>query len=165
LNSTLTTNITNANIALKSYTDASIGALNSTLTTSITNANVALKSYTDASIGALNSTLTTNITNANIALKSYTDTSINNLTTFISETYATLSRPSFTGTIISINDVSINSRLFVGQDASFNGNVFVMGNIVAPTLPIATNSDLVATTAYVQNQGYVTQNTLFRQFM
>lgn len=122
------------------------------------------KSYVDTSINAMNNLLSGQITSANIALKTYTDTSINTLTNLISNTYATKASPSFTGTIISINDVSINSRLFVGQDSSFNGNVFVIGNIRVPTLPITTSSDLVATTAYVQNQGYVTQNTLFRQF-
>ena len=50
-------------------------------------------------------------------------------------------------------------------DASLNGNTFLNGNTYAVTQPTTTNSTLIATTAYVQNQGYTTQQTLFRQFM
>ena len=132
LNSTLTTSIVNANVAMKTYTDTSINALNSTLTSQITNANIALKSYTDTSINASNTTLTTSITNANIALKSYTDASINSLnstlTTLISSNYATKASPTFTGIVTSTNDVSMNQRLFVRQDTSLNGNLYVKGN-------------------------------------
>ena len=57
--------------------------------------------------------------------------------------YAPLSAPSFTGKLVSVGDVSINSRLFVGQDLSVNGNLIVNGNIIAQTV---TNLKFINTT-------------------
>jgi hypothetical protein len=62
-------------------------------------------------------------------------------------------------------DVAFGDTITVTGDASLNGNTFLNGNAYAITQPVETNSTLVATTAYVQNQGYTTQQTLFRQFM
>jgi hypothetical protein len=57
--------------------------------------------------------------------------------------YAPLSAPSFTGKIISTGDISLNSRLYVGQDVSINGNLVVNGNLIAQTI---TNLKLINTT-------------------
>jgi hypothetical protein len=68
--------------------------------------------------------------------------------------YAKLSGSLFTG------DISLNKRLFVGGDVSFNSNLTVIGNTrffgntYAETPATGDNSSLVATTTYVQNQGY-----------
>jgi hypothetical protein len=62
-------------------------------------------------------------------------------------------------------DLSMNQNLYVGNDASFNGKLFVSGNStlnnvnivgVANTVTQATNdsSTKVETTAFVKNQGY-----------
>jgi hypothetical protein len=70
----------------------------------------------------------------------------------------------FGGTITVIGDASLNGNTFLNGNATLNGNTYLNGNTFAITQPITTNSNLVATTAYVQNQGYTTQQTLFRQF-
>jgi hypothetical protein len=44
------------------------------------------------------------------------------------------------------------------------GDVSASGKLLAVTQPISDNSTKVATTAFVQNQGYTTPQTLFRQF-
>jgi predicted acyltransferase (DUF342 family) len=73
-----------------------------------------------------------------------------------SQNYAKLSGANFLG------DVSMSSRLFVSGDLSLNGKLslgsdaFINGNIITITQANADNSNKVATTAYVQNQGYAT---------
>ena len=52
------------------------------------------------------------------------------------------------------NNVSITKGLSVIQDSSFNGNLYVEGSIMSATSNLNENSTRVATTAYVQNQGY-----------
>ena len=74
--------------------------------------------------------------------------------------------PTFTGTVTAPNidisnnliirgDASLNSRLYVSSDTSMNGNLSVGGSIMVPTPSITDNSNKVATTAYVQGQGFV----------
>lgn len=70
------------------------------------------------------------------------------------QAYAKLSGATFTG------DISLNKRIFVGEDVSFNsnlaviGNTNLLGNTYAQTPSTGDNSSLVATTAYVQSQAY-----------
>jgi hypothetical protein len=47
---------------------------------------------------------------------------------------ANLAAPSFTGTIISAGDISLNNRISVTSDSSFNGNLFVGGVISSQSL-------------------------------
>lgn len=57
-------------------------------------------------------------------------------------------------------DITVTGNLVVTGDSSMNGNLY------AKTPSYNNNSSLVATTAFVQNQGYATpDNTLFRQFV
>ena len=68
--------------------------------------------------------------------KTQTDASINTgfyNKTQIQNTYAPLSGPSFTGTIISGGDLSLNSKLSVKNDVSMNGNLYVANNITTGT--------------------------------
>jgi len=73
-------------------------------------------------------------------------------------------------------DAVFDKNITVLGDASLNGNTYlknvyilndlsVSGIITAVTEPKNENSNKVATTAYVQNQGYATPETLFRQFL
>ena len=70
------------------------------------------------------------------------------------QAYAKLSGATFTG------DISLNKKLFVGEDVSMNsnltviGNTNLLGNTYAQTPANSDSSSLVATTAYVQNQAY-----------
>jgi hypothetical protein len=89
---------------------------------------------------------------------------------------APLAAPSFTGTVTSVGDVSLNAGLRVASDSSFNGNLFISGSIVnagltaalalkaplespaltgtptATTAILGTNSTQIATTAYVRSE-------------
>ena len=89
---------------------------------------------------------------------------------------APLAAPSFTGVVISAGDVSLNARLSVALDSSFNANLFVSGSIVntgltsalglkaplespaltgtpsAPTAVSGTNTTQIATTQYVRSE-------------
>ena len=57
-------------------------------------------------------------------------------------------------------DVTVTGNMVVTGDSSMNGNIYVK------TPSYNNNSSLVATTAFVQNQGYATPDiTLFRQFI
>jgi len=86
--------------------------------------------------------------------------------------YATLSDPTFTGTvsmptaIISQNlnvqnDVYMDTKLYVtgdtsiGGDTNITGSLAVMGAITSATQSSSDNSSKVATTAFVKNQNYV----------
>jgi len=69
--------------------------------------------------------------------------------------YATLASPNFTGTV-SIPTANISQNVNIQGDTSMNGNVHIYGNMTAPTPVTSDNSQTVATTAYVQNQGYAT---------
>jgi cytoskeletal protein CcmA (bactofilin family) len=51
-------------------------------------------------------------------------------------------------------DASLNGKLFVNGDVSMNGNLNVNGSLTAKTQLNPDNSTLVATTAFVKNQGY-----------
>ena len=68
------------------------------------------------------------------------------------------------------SNVIITGTLEVTEDVSFNKNVCIVGdlsmigNMTALTRPYNDNTTYVATTEYVQNQGYTTQETLFKQF-
>lgn len=69
---------------------------------------------------------------------------------------------------IFFKDISANSRLFLQGDASLNGKLFVVGDVslngklnvdgllTTKTQSNTDNSTLVATTAFVKNQGYAT---------
>jgi hypothetical protein len=89
---------------------------------------------------------------------------------------APLASPSFTGSVVSAGDVSLNAGLAVASDASMNGNLCVVGSIVntgltsalglkaplaspeltglptAPTATVGTNTTQIATTAYVRSE-------------
>jgi len=73
-------------------------------------------------------------------------------------------------------DAVFDKNITVSGDASLNGNTYltnvtvlndlsVSGILTAITEPNNDNSNKVATTAYVKNQGYATPETLFRQFL
>lgn len=67
-------------------------------------------------------------------------------------------------------NVKISGTLEVTEDVSFNKNVCIIGdlsmigNLRALTRPYNDYTTYVATTEFVQNQGYTTQQTLFKQF-
>lgn len=67
-------------------------------------------------------------------------------------------------------NVIISGKLGVTEDVSFNKNVSILGdlsmigNLTAITRPYNDNTTYVATTEFVQNQGYTTPQTLFKQF-
>lgn len=67
-------------------------------------------------------------------------------------------------------NVVITGRLEVTGDVSFNKNVYIVGdlsmtgNMTALTRPYNDYTTYVATTEFVQNQGYTTPQTLFKQF-
>ena len=89
---------------------------------------------------------------------------------------APLASPSFTGSVVSAGDVSMNAGLRVASDSSFNANLFIGGSIVntglsstlalkaplespsltgtpiAPTATLGTNTTQIATTAYVRSE-------------
>ena len=89
---------------------------------------------------------------------------------------APLESPSFTGTVITAGDVSMNAKLSVSADSSFNANLFIGGSIVntgltnaialkaplespsltgtpsAPTASSGTNTTQIATTQYVRSE-------------
>jgi len=58
------------------------------------------------------------------------------------------------GSALFNNTVNMKQTLNVAGDSSFNGNVLVSGNLTTNTPSVSDNSTLVATTAYVQNQGF-----------
>ena len=73
-------------------------------------------------------------------------------------------------------DAVFDKNITVLGDASLNGNTYltnvivsndlsVSGILTAVTVTNTDNSNKVATTAYVKNQGYATPETLFRQFL
>jgi len=68
------------------------------------------------------------------------------------------------------SNVIITGTLEVTEDVSFNKNVCILGdlsmigNLTALTRPYNDYTTYVATTEFVQNQGYTTPQTLFRQF-
>jgi cytoskeletal protein CcmA (bactofilin family) len=62
--------------------------------------------------------------------------------------YAKLAGSNFTG------DVAINTKLTVDGDVSFNANVNVGGLLISATPIVSDNSNKVATTAFIKNQGY-----------
>lgn len=88
---------------------------------------------------------------------------INTITTYDDDQFALMKNGTVQTEIYT--DAKFGGTITATGDASLNGNIFLNGNAYAVTQPITTNSTLVATTAYVQNQGYTTQQTLFRQFM
>jgi len=71
----------------------------------------------------------------------------------------------FYGTINVAKDVSFNGNVYANKNIYINGDASINGNLLAVTQPTIDNSTKVATTAYVQSQGYTTQQTLFRQFV
>jgi len=70
----------------------------------------------------------------------------------------------FYGTINVAGDVSFNGNVYANKNIFLVGDLSAAGNLYAVTQPSTDNSKKVATTAYVQSQGYTTQQTLFRQF-
>jgi hypothetical protein len=67
---------------------------------------------------------------------------------------AVFSTATFSNRVYIANDAFMNSRLIVLGDSSLNGNVSINGTLTGVTPSILDNSTKVATTAYVQNQGY-----------
>ena len=89
---------------------------------------------------------------------------------------APLASPSFTGSVVSAGDISLNASLSVASNSSFNGNLSVGGSIVntgltsalglkapldspaltgtpsAPTAVSGTNTTQIATTQYVRSE-------------
>jgi uncharacterized protein (DUF1684 family) len=59
-------------------------------------------------------------------VQSQNSSALNNL----SANYAPLVAPTFSGTLTSTGDASINTRLFVGQDASLNANLYVLSKTI-----------------------------------
>jgi hypothetical protein len=76
---------------------------------------------------------------------------------------APLATPSFTGKIISAGDISLNNRLSVTSDSSFNGNLFIGGRIVNSWLDASLNSVMSSVapsfTGLVRSAGDVSMNS------
>jgi len=70
----------------------------------------------------------------------------------------------FEKTISIVGDASFNGNVYMTNNIFIPGDVSASGKLLAVTQPISDNSTKVATTAFVQNQGYTTPQTLFRQF-
>jgi predicted acyltransferase (DUF342 family) len=67
---------------------------------------------------------------------------------------ATLSNATITSNLIVLGDASFNGQVKMGSDVVMNGNLFVNGKILTNTPEANDNSQLVATTQFVKNQGY-----------
>jgi len=80
------------------------------------------------------------------------------------QAYAHLAGANFTGDIGTIGNITVGKTVFANtiavsgnitsQSVSVGGDLNVIGNAYVPTPNTTDNSTLVATTAYVQNQGY-----------
>ena len=104
--------------------------------------------------------------NLYVITQSNNDNSIKVATTaFVkNQGYSTIESPTFTGTVtvpianvstlLVSGDVSLNSRLYILGDTSFNGNVNIGGILTTATQGNSDNSIRVATTAFVKNQEY-----------
>ena len=93
-----------------------------------------------------------------VALTQFTEDNSTKLATtaFVkNQAYATLASPNFSGTV-SLPTASISKKLLVNGDSMFYGNATFTSSMTAVTAPTNDNSNTVATTAYVQNQGYAT---------
>ena len=66
---------------------------------------------------------------------------------------ANLISPSFSGNT-SLQNVSVNGKMILLNDVSLNGNLITNGIIQTPTPSANNNSNVVATTAFVNNQGF-----------
>jgi hypothetical protein len=69
---------------------------------------------------------------------------------------APLATPSFTGTIISAGDVSMNSRLFINGDASLNSKLFVRGD-VSFNGNLSVGGNVYSKSIYANSNSYVNQ--------
>jgi len=105
--------------------------------------------------------------NINVTTQDVNDNSTKVATTrFVkNQAYATIESPTFTGTSTMANsiisqklevqgDVSMNKNINVGGNIVTNGSMNVAGSIITNTQPSTDNSNKVATTAFVKNQGY-----------
>jgi hypothetical protein len=84
------------------------------------------------------------ITSAMVGLGNVDNTSdankpVSTATTTALNLKANLAGPTFTGTVVSAGDISLNSKLSVLLDSSFNANLFVGGSIVNTALTAALN--------------------------
>ena len=89
--------------------------------------------------------------NGNLVVNTYTS---QQTVTSVNYQFIVAEDMSLNGRLFTTGDVSLNSSLFIGGDTSMNGNLAVLGNLTAVTQESNNNSTLVATTAYVQTQGY-----------
>ena len=89
--------------------------------------------------------------NGNLVVKTYTS---QQTVTSVNYQFIVAEDMSLNGRLFTTGDVSLNRSLFIGGDTSMNGNLAVIGKLTAVTQESNNNSTLVATTAYVQNQGY-----------
>ena len=95
--------------------------------------------------------------NGNLVVKTYT---AQQTVTSVNYQFIVAEDMSLNGRLFTTGDVSLNRSLFIGEDTSMNGNLLVkgnvniLGNLTVNTPSVNDNSPLVATTAYVQNQGY-----------
>ena len=118
-----------------SSVNTSLSTVNTRLGTLDTSANSAITrlAVVDTSFSSVNTRLGTLDTSANSAITrlGVMDTSFSSVNTRLGtldtsvNLLAPKSSPAFTGVIQSAGDVSMNSRLFLGGDASFGGNVYV----------------------------------------
>jgi predicted acyltransferase (DUF342 family) len=105
--------------------------------------------------------------NINVTTQDVNDNSTKVATTgFVkNQAYATIESPTFTGTSTMANsiisqklevqgDVSMNKNINVGGNIVTNGSMNVAGSIITNTQSSSDNSNKVATTAFVKNQGY-----------
>jgi predicted acyltransferase (DUF342 family) len=87
--------------------------------------------------------------NGNLVVKTYTS---QQTVTSVNYQFIVAEDMSLNGRLFITKDISLNNGLFVGGDVSLNKNVFVKGNLVSVTPDSSDNSNLVATTAFVNNQ-------------
>ena len=121
-----------------------------------------------ANISSLSVTGETNISgNVNVTTQDINDNSTKVATTEYvkNQGYATIESPIFTGTATMANaivsqklsaqgDVSMNKSLSVIGNVIINNNLNVVGSIITTTPSSSDNTNKVATTAFVKNQGY-----------
>lgn len=89
--------------------------------------------------------------NGNLVVKTYTS---QQTVTAVNYQFIVVEDMSLSGRLFISEDVSLNGRLFIAGDTSMIGNLAVLGNLTVVTPESNNNSTLVASTAYVQNQGY-----------
>jgi hypothetical protein len=134
-----------ASVYTKSYVDASFASVytNSYIDASIN--NVYTKSYVDASFASVYTKSYVDASFASVYTKSYVDASFASVYTksYVDASFASVYTNSYIDAsfnAIRTTDFSLNSRLFVGGDASFNGNIQLGSGVKSVSINKAVNA-------------------------